>query len=315
MNAQPPRTRQCHPGPQHGRRAARQFRAPGHADGHGGHRRSAVARLPEAQPGKPALGRPRSLRALERPRLDAALFRAAPDRLPARHRRTQEFPPARCAHCGPSGARDRDRHRDDDRAAGPGPRQRGRHGARGEEARRGLQQARARNRRPPHLGVPRRWLPDGRHFARGLRARRHLGPRQADLLLRRQRHLDRRRGRRLVHRRHAEALRGVRLAGDPRGGRARSGGRRARDPPREAREGQADADLLQDGDRLWRAEQAGQGGMPRRGARRRRSRARAQDARLAARALRRAGRNPRGLGRARRGQARGEPLAPQVQGL
>ncbi len=93
------------------------------------------------------------------------------------------------------------------------------------------------------------------------------------------------------------------------------GGRRAGDPPREARARQADADLLQDGDRLWRAEQAGQGGMPRRGARRRRSRARAQGARVAARALRRAGRNPRGLGRTRRGQARGEPLAAQVQGL
>ena len=51
---------------------------------------------------------------------------------------------------------------------GPGPCQRGRHGARGEEARRGLQPARARDRRSPHLGVPRRRLPDGRHFARGL---------------------------------------------------------------------------------------------------------------------------------------------------
>ena len=34
-------------------------------------------------PGNPALGRPRPLRAVERPRLDAAVFGAAPDRLPA----------------------------------------------------------------------------------------------------------------------------------------------------------------------------------------------------------------------------------------
>ena len=51
------------------------------------------------------------------------------------------------------------------------------------------------DRRPPHLGLPRRRLPDGRHLARGVLARGHAAARQADLLLRRQRHLDRRRGR------------------------------------------------------------------------------------------------------------------------
>ena len=60
------------------------------------------------------------------------------------------------------------------------------------------------DRRPLHLCVHGRRLPDGRHLARGLLARRHAGPRQADRLLRRQRHLDRRQGQiRLVHRRHA----------------------------------------------------------------------------------------------------------------
>ena len=49
-----------------------------------------------------------------------------------------------------------------------------------------------RDRRPPHLRVPRRRLPDGRHLARGLLARRHAGPGQADRALRRQRHLHRR---------------------------------------------------------------------------------------------------------------------------
>ena len=110
---------------------------------------------------------------------------------------------------------------------------------------------------------------------------------------------------RLVHRRHAEALRGLRLAGDPRRRRPRPGGGRARDPQGEAREVEADADLLQDDHRLRRAEQAGQGGTPRRGARRRRSRARAQDARLAVRALRRARtRSARPGMRARRASAR-----------
>ena len=58
--------------------------------------------------------------------------------------------------------------------------------------------------------------------------------------LRRQRHLDRRRGRGLVHRRHAEAVRGLRLAGDPRRRRPRRrGGRRG---ARRCAEGRRQAD-------------------------------------------------------------------------
>ena len=49
-------------------------------------------------------------------------------------------------------------------------------------------------------------------LARGLLAGRHAWPRQAHRLLRRQRHLDRRQGGGLVHRRYAEALRGLWLA-------------------------------------------------------------------------------------------------------
>ena len=45
---------------------------------------------------------------------------------------------------------------------------------------------------------------------------RRLEAEQADRHLRRQRHLDRRRGRALVHRRHAQALRGLRLERDRR---------------------------------------------------------------------------------------------------
>ena len=43
-------------------------------------------------------------------------------------------------------------------------------------ARGGVQPAGTRDRRPPHLRVRRRRLPDGRHLARSLLARRHVGP-------------------------------------------------------------------------------------------------------------------------------------------
>ena len=71
------------------------------------------------------------------------------------------------------------RRRDDDRAARPGTRQRRRHGARRAAARRRVQSPRPRDRRSPHVRVRRRRLPDGRHLARGVLARRHARPRQA----------------------------------------------------------------------------------------------------------------------------------------
>ena len=51
-------------------------------------------RPPAPQPGQPGLGRPRPLRAVERPRLDAALRAAAPDRLRPADRRAEALPPA-----------------------------------------------------------------------------------------------------------------------------------------------------------------------------------------------------------------------------
>ena len=84
---------------------------------------------------------------------------------------------------GPSGIRRDAGRRDDHRPARPGHRQCCRHGDRGEAARGRVQPAGLRHRRSPHLRVPRRWLPDGRHLARSLLARRHAGPRQADRLL------------------------------------------------------------------------------------------------------------------------------------
>ena len=63
-----------------------------------------------------------------------------------------------------------------------------------------------------------------------------LRPRQADRVLRRQRHFDRRRGPRLVHRRHAAALRGLRLARGAERRRPRPGCDRARDRRRACRD-------------------------------------------------------------------------------
>ncbi len=243
-------------------------------------------------PGNPAVGGPRPVRAVERARLDAAVLAAAPDGLSARHRAADELPAVRLAHRRPPGARPAPRHRDHHRAARPGPRQCGRHGAGGEDPRRDVQSPGPRDRRPPHVGVPRRRLPDGRRVARGLLARRHAEARQAHLLLRRQRHLDRRRGARLVHRRHAEALRGVRLARRPRRGWPRPGRHRARHQGGAGRAGPPVADLLQDHHRLGLAEQAGHRGHARRGARRGRGGRDPQAHRLAVRAVRRAGRDP-----------------------
>ena len=48
-----------------------------------------------------------------------------------------------------------------------------------EAARRGLQPARPRDRRPPHLRLRGRRLPDGRHLPRSVLARRNIGARRS----------------------------------------------------------------------------------------------------------------------------------------
>ena len=138
------------------------------------------ARLPEAQPGEPDLAGSRPLRAVERPRLDAAVFAAAPDRLSARHRRPAELPPAGLAHRRASGARA------GTSASRPPPVRSARASPMPSAWRsprscwpRQFNRPGHDDRRSPHLGVPRRRLPDGRHLARGLLARRHAEARQA----------------------------------------------------------------------------------------------------------------------------------------
>ena len=81
-------------------------------------------------PTQPALARPRPLRAVRGPRLDAPVLAAAPHRLRPRARRAQAVPPVGLAHARPPRVRPDARRRGHDRPARPGLRQRGRHGDR-----------------------------------------------------------------------------------------------------------------------------------------------------------------------------------------
>ena len=210
---------QCDPRSCDGRRAGGQLRPPGCAHGHGRHRRGAVGPPPQAQPGQPALGGPRPLRAEQRPRLHADLRAAAPHGLRAAHRGAAQLPPDAQQDAGPPGSGHHRRCRDDDRPAGPGRDQRRGPGPGREADGARLQPRRPHGGGPPHLRLPGRRLPDGRHQPRGRLAGRRVEAEQADRHLRRQRHLHRRPGRALVCRQHGPALRGLRLERHRPGGR------------------------------------------------------------------------------------------------
>ena len=126
--------------------------------------------LPQVRRRRPALARPRPLRAVRRPRLDAAL-RAALSHRPRRHgdRGDQAVPPAPLPRRRPSRIRREPRHRDHHRPARPGHRHRGRHGDRRTAAGGAVRPVAGGS---PHLGDRLRRRPDGGHQPRGRRARR-----------------------------------------------------------------------------------------------------------------------------------------------
>ena len=108
---------------------------------HGVH---AVVAAPAVQPERSALVRPRPLRALGRPRVDAAVRAAVPHRLRPDARRPQDVPPARQQDAGPPRSRTHAGRRGDDRAARPGLRAtRVGHGDRRSASRRRLQPRRS----------------------------------------------------------------------------------------------------------------------------------------------------------------------------
>ncbi len=132
---------QCHPRAGDGRGRAGEIRSSRHAHGHGGRCHRPVHAIPEIRSRRCGLARPRPLRALGRPRLDADLRAALSHRLSGDdHRRDQALPPTRLHHRRPSGIRPRARRRNHHRPARPGPGKCGRHG----------------DRRAPHGGGVRR---------------------------------------------------------------------------------------------------------------------------------------------------------------
>ena len=150
-----------HPVPFDGCRAAGQERPSRRAHGHGRHRDRSLQGFHAVRCGRSALVRPRPVRAVERPRLDAALQPALSDRLQGHDaRRVEAVPPDRQQDRRPPRIQARRRHRDDDRSARPRRRELG-----GLGARRAHHECQVR-RRPVQaldLRLHGRRLPDGGH--------------------------------------------------------------------------------------------------------------------------------------------------------
>ena len=205
---------------------AAEFRPSRPADGHGRRRHRAVDALPEIRRRRSALARPRPLRAVRRPRLDAALFAAAPDR-PCRHG-LDDIRHFRQLHSPAAGHPEFGEHPGIETTTGPlgqGIAHRRRHGA--------GRAACWRRASASSLVDHRTWViaSDGDLMEgdqpRGDRARRPSAAGEADGALGRQQHLDRWRYLAVAARRTAEALRRRRL-----GDQARSTGTI---PPRSPR--------------------------------------------------------------------------------
>ena len=212
------------------------------------------------------------------------------------------FPPARQPHGRPSRTWSRARHRDDDRAARPGPCRGRRHGARRTHDGGALRPGTGRS---PHLCHRRRRLPAGRDQPRGDRPCRPSEARSPDRAVGRQFDLDRRPDVACHLDGPAGAFRGRRLERAARR-RPRHGSRR-RGARGSAALRSADADRLPHDDRQGRAQPAGLGKDAWRAAGRGRDRRRQAQYRLGASALRSARRDRLGLARSRRTRKRGAP--------
>ena len=210
--------------------------------------------VPQAQSRRSALGRPRPLRPLLRPRLRDALRPAPPGRIRPAARTAQAVPADGQPLPGPPGSGPDAGRRGDRRAARTGHLERRRHGHRRAAPRRGLQSARTRDRQPPHVRDVLRRRHDGRRRLRGRLARRVPQAGQARRAVRRQRHQHRgahagagvQGGRR-------RALRGVRLARAQGGRPERHRGGRAGAAAGRGEVGPAHADLGAQHDRVRRA--------------------------------------------------------------
>ena len=186
---------------------------PGHGDGARAARLRPLPKRDAPQSGEPGLAEPRPVHPLRRPRLHPPVRHAAPHRLQPVARGAEALPAVGVADAGPSGALHDRGHRDDDRPARAGLRERRRLRDRRPLPGGALQPAAPRHRRPPGLRDLLRRRPDGGRQLRGRVARRPSRPRPARLLLRRQPHHDRRHDRAHLHDRgQGEALRGAGLA-------------------------------------------------------------------------------------------------------
>ena len=155
---------QRHPRAGDGCGRAGEIRPSGPAHGRGRHRDRAVHALSEIRSGRSGMAGSRPLRALGRPRLDAALRTPLSSRLREDDdRRDQALPPAWLAHARPSRTRPHARRRNHHRPARPGTRQRRRHGDCRTASRR---RVRRRGGRSHDLRARLRRRPDGRASAR-----------------------------------------------------------------------------------------------------------------------------------------------------
>ena len=246
---------QYHPHSLDGRCAEGQFGPSRHSHGPGAGGLLPVAALPALRSGRSHLAQPRSLRAVRRPCLHAALFRPAPGgsqdghapvRCPRRAgrqtRRHQAFSPTRQQMPRPSGVPLDLGRRNDNRPARPGCRQHRRHGHRRPLAGQPLQPPRFHSLRLQRLRPVRRRLHDGGPHRRSGLAGGTSQALQPVLDLRQQPHHHR--GQHLpgLQRRRGHAFRWLRLGRPPGGGRQRLASAGAGLPDLPEHHGSADAD-------------------------------------------------------------------------